>query len=479
MSEESCSAFQTLTRIAGDFLAEHHEIEREGFVVAFSGGLDSSCLLDLLVARGLRPARVIHVDHGLRDEAELRAERIKVERFCAERRLGLTVATIRRGRIVEAATQGGVGIEAAARELRYKALVAQARRWRAGWILTAHHEDDVLETLLYRSMRSAGTAGLGGIAPVRKLSGSISVARPLLKASRALLAAYAAERGLDYSVDSSNDVDEFERNRLRHRLIPVLDSEFPQWRRGWIGTAAAARAEAEALAAALRLLARPLGAGKAGADQAVFDEAPGPLRERLVGALLVESGSRAKFSRSALAAAAKALGNGAEAIDLYDRRFRFSSGNLLCEPRLDFGAERGYFFLIPSEGRYVVDGVTVDAWWEERPAAVSPPDPGLFPSSSAGAWLAEDSFSFPLALRTRRPGDGFRNAAGTTKVDDALKTWKLDARGRRFLPIAEDREGIVALLPRACEGFDGYEDRHRTYHGPLGGRRFFIRIKGV
>ena len=189
------------------------------FVVAFSGGLDSTVLLQAIAAsreRHGKPILALHIDHGLQAESPNWVEHC--QRVAAE----LTVPFACEKVSVDLAS--GLGPEAAAREARYAAL----GRFVAGgdWLLSAHHLDDQAETVLLNLMRGSGTTGLAGIGPVRRIASGWLV-RPLLDVPRADLEAYVAVRSLDFIEDPSNLEQQFDRNYLRHEVLPRLEARWP------------------------------------------------------------------------------------------------------------------------------------------------------------------------------------------------------------------------------------------------------------
>jgi len=192
--------------------------------VALSGGLDSTVLLAALSRiPDVGRLRALHVDHALHRDSAAWARHCEV--LCA--RLRVPIAVVR----VAVDTRDGIGIEAAARRARYAALAARLEPGET--LLTAHHADDQLETLLLRLVRGSGVRGLRGILPVARLHPG-RVARPLLGFTRAELAAAAERWGLDWLEDPSNRSVDFDRNLIRTEVTPVL-------RRRW-GDAAAQRA---------------------------------------------------------------------------------------------------------------------------------------------------------------------------------------------------------------------------------------------
>jgi tRNA(Ile)-lysidine synthase len=196
-------------------------------LAAVSGGADSTGMLTALAELGVcRPFRLaaLHVNHGLRGD-ESRADAEAASALCKNLDIPCTVVTAPDGEIAERARQTGSGIEAAARDFRHGALNEELARLGAERILIAHTKDDLLENTLIRILRGAGPAGL---AAMPQSTGKIL--RPLLTVRHAEIITYLQSKGVSWREDSSNSDERFLRNRVRRRLIPVLDGHFPDWR---------------------------------------------------------------------------------------------------------------------------------------------------------------------------------------------------------------------------------------------------------
>jgi len=183
-------------------------------LLAFSGGLDSCVLLHLLVQ--LRSElgfdlRALHVHHGLSPNADGWAQ------FCEKSCVALDVPLYIVH--VDVAVDKGTGIEAAARHARYQALFEAE----VDFIVLAHHQDDQAETLLLQLLRGAGVKGLAAMAMVDRQR---RLLRPLLDVSRGELLQYATARGLDWIEDESNLDRRYDRNYLRHELMPLIEARF-------------------------------------------------------------------------------------------------------------------------------------------------------------------------------------------------------------------------------------------------------------
>jgi len=185
----------------------------ETLLVAVSGGLDSVVLCELCHQAGY-DFRIAHANFQLRGEESLRDEQFVAglsERYDRE-------VVVRRFDTAQYAAVEKCSIQVAARELRYQWF----EKLHAGPVLTAHHQDDNIETLLMNFFKGTGIAGLRAIQPRQG-----NIVRPLLFATREMLEQFAREQGLTWVEDSSNASDKYTRNYFRHQLIPLLSSVYP------------------------------------------------------------------------------------------------------------------------------------------------------------------------------------------------------------------------------------------------------------
>lgn len=273
-------------------------------LVAVSGGRDSCVLLDLLLARravhGLALV-VAHVHHGLRGaEADLDAEHVASLARAAE----LPFRSLRID--PEAARRSGPSrtrptLEEAARVLRRAALERLADETGCTAIATAHHAGDQAETLLLRLLRGTGPDGLAGM---RARSGDGRWIKPLLDLSPTALERWARERGLVWREDASNVDPRFERNRVRHELLPLLALRFnPRILRALQDLAEAARSDRDWIEGEVARVAAGRVERHGEAVRLALDgwsELPEALARRVVRRALVETGLEREVSRSAL-----------------------------------------------------------------------------------------------------------------------------------------------------------------------------------
>ena len=254
-----------------------YDLVRPGDTVicAVSGGADSMALLWgmwLLKEKLDITVEAAHFNHNLRgEESDRDAEFVRA--FCDFHDIPLHLGS---GSVVP----GKKGLEAAARNARYAFL-----KGLKGTIATAHTADDNAETVLLHLLRGTGLRGLGGITPK-----SERLIRPMLDVTRAEVEEFLNENYIRHMEDSSNGTDDFLRNRLRHRVMPLLKAENPSIAAGLSAAAQRIREDAALLDA--------LAAGVDPTDVSALRNAPGPLRRRAIEGMLKENGQPYRAGRS-------------------------------------------------------------------------------------------------------------------------------------------------------------------------------------
>ncbi|CAG9296073.1 tRNA lysidine(34) synthetase TilS [Celerinatantimonas diazotrophica] len=200
----------------------HCQVQSQPLMVALSGGVDSVVLLHLLwQSRQLYPTlqiKAVHVHHGLNFRAQEWAK--FCQKLCARWDIPLAVEYIR------VPTGPRLSIEEQARIKRYQVF---ERYTHQGFVIVcAHHQNDQAETFFLNLNRGSGLAGLSAMGQTRPL-GQTALIRPLLHFSRAQIEAYAQYHRLDHIHDDSNDDTRYERNFIRHEVLPVLNERWPQF----------------------------------------------------------------------------------------------------------------------------------------------------------------------------------------------------------------------------------------------------------
>lgn len=209
-----------MKEIVKDILKSYVPLTEETtFIVAFSGGWDSMCLLHIINQLSTEyPFRVIavHLNHNWRGE-ESEAEEENCRSFCETHSIEF---------ISKKLDEDVKKSELVARELRYDFFKYCATENNANVILTAHTKTDNAETILYRIIKGTGLSGLEGIKPVRSLDG-IKVIRPILNFTRRDIEAYCMSNNLFPNNDSSNLNPKYARNNIRHNIMPLLKDVNP------------------------------------------------------------------------------------------------------------------------------------------------------------------------------------------------------------------------------------------------------------
>lgn len=196
-------------------------------LVAVSGGVDSIALLHILHELSKESGwklTIAHLNHQLRGSSSLADERL-VRRTARDLKLPLVVA---RADVLGFSKRRKLSIEMAARKLRHDFLARTAVRRKIAGVALAHHIDDQIELFFLRLLRGTGSEGLAGMR-WRKPSPSnpaVELVRPLLNCSKEALCEYATQQRLRFREDSSNSSLEFQRNRVRHELLPLLRRKY-------------------------------------------------------------------------------------------------------------------------------------------------------------------------------------------------------------------------------------------------------------
>ncbi len=445
--------------------------------VAFSGGLDSSVLLDVIARiAGPNEVRAIHVCHNLRPELELTAELDFVRRICAKRDIPLSVATVPRGSIETFAREKKCGIEAAARRFRYHAFSRIAKKYGLLAIFVAHHLDDQIETMLMRLVHGGSVIALSGMRPTRVLSVNpdIVILRPFLKTPKKNLVRYAESAGLRWSEDSTNAEEVYLRNRIRKTLMPLLDEQFSFWRSAF----AHYQAQIEDLSEIVLNRAREKRAeiernvdGKRALELTSLRTEPRAVRIEI----LRQFAESLSTARPMLARGVRHLeagiAKGAKNIEASGNIFALESQILVFQGPTQFSSsperraiaeldaallENIYYLKVPSFGEYSCGPFSVRIARE------------LTDNCARGATEVQGvrefaiPVTFPFVIRSRRAGDSLDGGIhGVKNVESMIKKAGLPRARRDEVPIVEDAMGIAAVLPSALGSVAGARDAFR------------------
>ncbi len=201
------------------FMREHHMLNpQDKVVVGVSGGADSVCLLFVLLEYQKQfpiSLAVVHVNHGIRKEAE--SDCNYVEQLCKIYELPFYPFYVD---VKAKAKQEKCTEEEAGRNARYEAFSRVTKEFDANKIAVAHNCNDRSETMLFHLFRGSGVKGLGSIRPVRD-----NIIRPILCLERREIEEYLEIQGIHYCKDATNEKDDYTRNRIRHHILPYAEQE--------------------------------------------------------------------------------------------------------------------------------------------------------------------------------------------------------------------------------------------------------------
>jgi tRNA(Ile)-lysidine synthase len=410
----------------------------QGVVLAYSGGLDSSALLHLLldIKKNWNLEIVLaHFNHRLRRHAG------RDELFCREtaRRLEIPIF-VGSADVRAAARSRGLSLEEAAREARYDFLGATADQVGAARIATGHTLNDQAETLLIRLLQGAGRRGLAGIHP--RVEGR--VIRPLLEVERQDLEEFLRERGGDYVLDETNLDRRFFRNRIRLDLLPLLVEEYnPEVVRLLARTADVLREEDGVLDKLAEAKAEKVfvsGRRPAGLEARALARLPRGLARRLIRRFIQEEkGDLRNISfddvedvLSLREFKEKRLGR--------DVVFRREGGLIFRRPNAQPLPSFSYRWDGQKPLRIGFAGPTFQA------RRVRPGSGGaIIFNDNRRVFLDLDKITLPLEVRTRRPGDRYRplGAPGSRKLKEVLRSKGIALSDRGRLPVFLSRGKIV------------------------------------
>lgn len=396
-----------LNKVA-DFIQRFHMIEPgDRLVAAVSGGADSVALLFSLYLLRDKLAFTLeaaHFNHHLRGEESDRDEAF-VRALCDRYDIPLHLG----GGRVQA---GEKGLEAAARDARYAFL-----RSLPGKIATAHTADDNAETVLMHLIRGTGLKGLGAIAPV-----SGSVIRPMLSVTREEVEAFLEEYYLSHVEDSSNHTDDFLRNRIRHRVMPLLKAENPRLAENLSAMALRLRVDEEYLASA---------AEGAMPNVTALKNLHPAVRRRYLERFLKESGVREP-----------------EDVHITSVEALLYSRNPSAEGHFPGGVviAREYDRLVVRRELSQRGPIRLHC-----PGNVDVPELGIRILCEPAQMPEKKVTAFTVApvgeivVRSRQPGDTMRLSGGTKQLKKLFIDRKIPAALRPVIPVLADEQGVLGV----------------------------------
>ena len=410
---------------------------------AVSGGADSVAMFVSLarIAREKNIAlHVITVNHNIRDEKDSEGDALYVQSLCADFSskgfpVDCTCKTFLPGKVFGEAERRKKGLEEAARHLRYKAFEEFAREKKTSFIALAHTEDDQLETLLMRFFEGGGADGGGGIKKTRGM-----FIRPLLGISRREIERFLTLERIPWRVDGTNGDTSYFRNKIRRRLVPVLDTLIPGWKSAVLAGAKKACDDDEALIA----LADSFSWSESGEGmrmpRADFSSASRALQRRLLYRAFNKIGIEVRVPYRFV----ERICNAAASSGVFFEEASGISVEIRCESisvkkSQKDATDTGFSAIIRKTGAYEMPfGLLRVEQKDDACGRSARKRAAVFCKGESG----ESSVlcvSLPFCIRSRQAGDSVTTASGGEKsVSDILADWKVFPRDRERIPIVQE-----------------------------------------
>jgi len=417
-------------------------------LIAFSGGPDSTALLHILKELQTDfPLTLccLYVDHGIRHGDEIEREIDFIIKTCRALSVGLIIERIPPGELQAAARSSGQSLEHVARRRRYEFLYRCAQHTGCRYIALGHTANDHLETLIMRFFQGSDFSGLTGI-PRRRGK----IVRPIFFCSRDEVLQYLGSHRIDFRIDSTNRSEEYLRNKVRHRLIPVLRGIFPGFRQSLFSLSEKMR-EVKSLVdeEAARLVWQEVGGGFR-LDFEEFLSCHGVLRIHVLFQLYnrLISGEEKRvpyrFFSNVLADdflhGKRVILRGYGIRLLHKKRYLFLERDVVCRYK------KGYLIRIEENREYRLGDFSFRFFR------------GKGEYASGQIALPQQQVKEPLVIRSRKPGDRLVLKGGSKSVKKLFSEWAVPDELRCRIPVLADRGGLLAVIGGAF----GYKDRIRS-----------------
>ncbi len=371
---------------------------------------------------------VAHFNHQLRGSSSDADERLARQ---AAAYLALPFI-VERGDVREFATGRRLSVEVAARQLRHEFLARTAKRRKTPTMALAHHADDQVELFFLRVLRGAGGEGLAGMKWIvaSPVDPTVKLVRPLLDLDKEALAAFAQEQRIEFREDASNRSVEFQRNRIRHELIPLLRKNYQPALNRTIPRVMEITGEEAGFVTQtaqrwLKQTRRP-----------AFSHLPIAVQRRVLLLQLLELGVVADFD---LTEKLRSAADQAVTVNPQMLVCRDAAGRVQLtkdkEPGFDPG--QSVLALDKRKGGLVFGGLGIR--WQIQPGR------SLDQTKGKGCceWFDAGKVGSPIVLRHWRPGDRFQpiGMVSPVKLQDLFTNRKIPPQERRRLIVAASRSG--------------------------------------
>ena len=433
--------------------------------VAVSGGADSVSLLLALseilktMAGSASPLYVITVNHNIRPAEESRGDADYVLSVCEKLstkgyNIVCEVTEFEPGAVSKEAQSRGGGIEDAARSLRYAAFDSFIKKHSLDAVCLAHNKNDQLETLLMRFLQGSAAEASGGIKARRG-----NFVRPLLNIPREDIEKYVTERGFTWRTDKTNSDTDYLRNKIRHKLIPFLDSEFAGWKTAVL--AGAEKAQEDSILISSFMAQIPLSHNSDGSVSILLKDflaSPEALKHRILLEACNAAGETSRIPHQFLKDVISSL---CESSDKnYSKRFGnieicCKKDSLLVKKYHKDNTDLVFSDIIEKSGDFefpfgILSVFNIEESANGKTASVS---------VSGKHTSTAEKISLPFLIRSIQLDDMTLCADGSEKkVSDILSDWHVSSEHRPLVPVIQILNEKSQRIKCVLAGFLGYKD---------------------
>ncbi|UTR16669.1 tRNA lysidine(34) synthetase TilS [Salipaludibacillus sp. LMS25] len=449
-----------MKQVINSFITKHCLIEEgDHLLVAVSGGPDSMALIHYLIElSNVRKINlsVTHVEHGLRGE-ESKKDAALVASFCQKHTLPFYLYE---ANVMKKKHQQAISTQDAARLCRYEWFEHLMHKLGTTKLVTAHHGDDQIETMLMRQIRGS-LSGRKGI-PVKRIFAGGVIIRPLLAVEKNQLIAYCASHDIPYRKDRSNDEDTYLRNRIRQHLLPFIKEENPKAHQVFQWQSEVLTDEEEWLHHETKRTVEKVITHKTPYKISVsleaFNEVAKALQRRAIHLILnyLLISHQLQFDRSHIEAILNLI------------RQEHPSGEVHLPKNIT--VEKSYESLIfsnknphseeGSKKKELILPTPGDLEWATGTISAEVIGKIPFKNDPYDTFIDINKVSLPFIVRTRRDGDrmSFFGGGGTKKLKDVFIEGKIAKGDRDLWPIVTDSHGTILWVPSLKRSNEGVVD---------------------
>lgn len=396
-------------------------LEQKRFAAAVSGGADSIALVTALAHLVNREnLEVITVNHNIRPAEETCGDADYVEQYAAKLGVNCTRIEIPRGKIEALAKERKTGIEEAARLVRYEAFDSFAKEHNIDYLCLAHNRNDQCETVLMRFLQGSSFKGLQGIPSKRE-----RYIRPLLQIDRSQIEQYLVSQNIEWKTDSTNSDTSLLRNKIRRKIMPLLDSEAQGWKTAVLSASEKAREDEEYLSLQAQNSLEQIEwlQSKEGIsfDKEAFLSLPKAIQRRIAFTAIEKTCAKERVPYSFIQSVMQgktAEAKGIEAV-VKDKR-------IVVRTKSKLATESGFFVIIKEIG------VTAAGPWNVE-VSKNPQGSGLQLTAKSEVLGREGTIilpqlELPFAFKSRQYGDTIQTAQnGQKSIQKIFEDWHIES----------------------------------------------------